>query len=1406
MGPINWDRIKAMALVNALSGDFDHLQSSIQQMVEDPNFTSATVLKCIRQEANLLKRRAEQTPGVGTNMSTALVARAKPRQRLFCTHCRRPHHTADFCIAPGGKYAGHTIEEAQAAQRAALNLPARNVTTQVPSGGATSTANVATSDAVLLPTPLSNSFVINGITYSAVPSPAASNVISPTSGITAASALCSEPYNTDFEFSSFVAMDGVPTASVDWNDYSRSFDFSDIPVSPVAYSASKSPVSHLQDVPFILDSGASFHISPERSDFKSLRPITPHPVKGFGGSCVYAIGMGSIELQVAGGKKVTLDHALFVPNSCIRLVSVFTINRDGHNACHFDSTSCCVTNSGGAVVLTGTAIVPRRLYALNCISPSTVHKPVGPSPAAIPSAHYAARVPDVETWHRRLGHCNNRTIIDMARQGVVTGMPIDLSSAPPACDHCILGKQTRSSVPKLREGAKATRRLERVFVDLCGPLPCMSRSGHLFSLNIIDDFSSYVWSIPVRAKSDAAIALQNWHRAVENQSGEKLKILVSDNGELVSKSVSDWCSQHGIDHQLTAPHTSAQNGRAERLHRTILGKARAMRLACNAPAVLWDEFCATSAYLTNLTGTSSLQGRTPFELWSGHQPSLAHLREIGCRAFALVQTHNPKLYRRSTPCILIGYAPRAKAYRLWDTTTGKVFNSFHVTFVEHLHDQPVDLLPGTIIELNSDCPPSWDTTVPPFPCPVEPTHTKLDPSHPPIFPSSSSLSSLPQPSPTDSVPTIIIHTTPDSSLPSVPDLSSLSSSSSIVPRPDSDNNTVPCLPIPAIPPLRRSARIQALRSQQPDNGTLAFLSEYAPLRNTHDLLPLDFDVSNFLSSDSLICALADGSAEPDFDTGDDPSWAEAMHSPEREYWVAGARDELRSLSDLRVFVLIPRADVPPGRHPLKGKLVCKRKRDESGKVVRYKVRYVAKGYAQQYGVDYDKTTAPTARLESFRTILHLAASLDWDLQQIDIKTAFLHGILPEEETAYMEQPRGFEEPGKETWVMKLMRSIYGMKQASRIWNQTFHAAVTKLGFTRLDGEHCVYRRETDSGIIIFAVHVDDILSAASSSVENDHFKEQLKSLWDISDLGPAKYALGIAITRHRSDKTISISQSSFIDRVVDRFGQSDAQPADTPMVAGLHLQRPDKASPAPPEVSEWAERTPYRELVGSLNYIAVATRPDIAYAVGRLASFLDCYRPEHWSAAIRILRYLKGTRDLQLVLGGRSSLSLVGHSDSDYANCKDTSRSIAGYCFSLSSGMVSWSSKKQEITADSSCYAEYIALHESGRELLFLRQLLDGLGFLSNATPSTPNVNSSTPLFCDNDAAVRLTQDYVWHSRVKHIRVKFHSIRELVRLGDTTISRVNSADNIADILTKPLGRVAFERLRLMLGLRPVASS
>src|SRR5216683_5044300 len=374
-----------------------------------------------------------------------------------------------------------------------------------------------------------------------------------------------------------------------------------------------------------------------------------------------------------------------------------------------------------------------------------------------PSTLYASHMPNVETWHRHLRHCNVWSIVDMARKDAVEGMTIDLSSAPLKCTHCMLGKQTQSPVPKIWEGLKATKRLERVFVDLCGPMPCVSRSRHLYAMHVVDDFSSYVWSLPLRSKGDAASLFQLWHKHVSTQTDLPLKNLVTDNGELVSKSMQEWCHSLGINHTITVPYTSAQNGRTEHIHRTILGKARAMRLACNAPPSFWDEFCTTAAYLTNFTPTPTLNHRTAYEAWFGRRPSLSHLHEIRCHAFALIQTNNPKIYQHSSPCILIGYAPNSKAYHLWDDSTRKVLNLFHVTFIKHLNTLPSSLLPGTTVELLPDSPPSWDS--PSLDSVPTVGHSGLvAPSHPPL-PSNSSSVSASIPSSSNSIPSTSISST-----------------------------------------------------------------------------------------------------------------------------------------------------------------------------------------------------------------------------------------------------------------------------------------------------------------------------------------------------------------------------------------------------------------------------------------------------------------------------------------------------------------------------------------------------------------------------------------------------------------------------------------------------------------------
>jgi len=632
---------------------------------------------------------------------------------------------------------GRSLGDAKAAYRASQ----RHQRTENSSQSQTTSADVALTGAQ--PSTTVSQFpdspiIINGVSYTPVSTPTPVPFVAPSLTPNADAAACAftsgsvTTLDAEYDFHACMAICGEPRASVNWGQHTKSVDLNQVPLTPVTYPTSRVPIRSLADSPFLLGTGADSHISPERSDFKTLHPISPHPIAGVGGSCIYAIGIGTVEICASAGHKLTLDNVLFAPTSTVRLISVLALNRSGNYISHFDRDSFWLTNTSGATILRGTVYENHRLYGLSLLKAFTVDSHIDTNPTTTPGAPsnvsdnnapsialYASRTPDVKTWHRRLGHCNFGAIVDIARKGAVEGPKINLSSSsPPECDACILGKQTRTPAPRVKGGEKASRPLERVFVDLCGPIRPISSSGRLYSMNVIDDYSSYVWSLPLKSKGEAASILQMWHRAVVNQSEPRLKILVSDNDELVSNSMEEWCARFGIDHQRIAP---AHDGRAACLHRTLLNKARAMLLSCKAPANFWDEFCATSAYLTNLTASSSLQGRTPFELWFGRRPSLSHLREIGCRAFALVQTAGPNNFAWSRPCVLIGYFPRSKAYRLWDTASGRIFNSFLVTFLEHLDEQPVELLPGTTIALAPESPPSWDiattSSIPKHPTP-----------------------------------------------------------------------------------------------------------------------------------------------------------------------------------------------------------------------------------------------------------------------------------------------------------------------------------------------------------------------------------------------------------------------------------------------------------------------------------------------------------------------------------------------------------------------------------------------------------------------------------------------------------------------------------------------------------------
>jgi hypothetical protein len=412
---------------------------------------------------------------------------------------------------------------------------------------------------------------------------------------------------------------------------------------------------------------------------------------------------------------------------------------------------------------------------------------------------------------------------------------------------------------------------------------------------------------------------------------------------------------------------------------------------------------------------------------------------------------------------------------------------------------------------------------------------------------------------------------------------------------------------------------------------------------------------------------------------------------------------------------------------------------------------------------------------------------DWEIHQIDVKTAFLHGNL--EEDIYMEQPTGMEEPGKENWVALLNKSLYGLRQAGRRWSKKLHKSMSEEGFTQVSVEHSLYLRKSETGTALVAVHVDDMAVAASSGDEIKRVSQDLNKHFEIIDLGPIKWLLGIGIERDRKMRTISLSQVAYIDSIIEKFEQGEGYEVSTPLDHNVVLSK--ELSPKNDQEKERMKKVPYREAIGSLMYAATATRPDISFATHKLSQYLENPGQAHWTAALRVIRYLKKTRKYQLTIGGKQPLTLSGFSDSDWAADTDDRRSTSGYAFNLGNGSISWRAKKHSAVASSSTEAEYIAADYASKEATWLRNLLKEIGYKQDNT---------TNIFCDYTGAIALTKDASFHARTKHIDIKHHFVREKVENREIKFEYIPTSEMVADILTKALPRPKHEKFTRLLGL------
>ena len=1089
----------------------------------------------------------------------------------------------------------------------------------------------------------------------------------------------------------------------------------------------------------------------------------------------------------------------------------------------FDDQNLIRFPDGSCIPFASTAAgFPLEVVYGPCIPGAFVHHPVAP-PVRL---HACAVAPNLKlVWHR-LGFPYDAQwrAVPSASRGVLSGSHGRALAAgrslPPVrrFDEPAVLRGRLHALPLFREIHSTNEHAPgaKVFMDSCGPLVASVRTQHRHFMGCVCAGSGYAVLLPClsptaeAAQQCLALFIAEMRSLIGEQRYLSPLVIRTDNGSaFIASRFQEFVDQSQSHLTFSSPYCPNQNSNAERLWGTRFATARVLLAAARLPPRFHVHAVLHANWLHNRLPALKRGGSSPFQLVSARLPDFTHVRAFGCAA-AVFQSKEQRRDavgmkklspNRALLGVYLGPAQRTPGHVVYVPTRGRFCIAAHVAFDEssfpgmfaflptaqqNLHDWTAVLgraldaaraaredEAAAIASNDADlaaasASDTTDVDVPDAPVvlrpPVAPSRLRFDaavssadaPEYPPP--------PAPLPPVLESVPHAPAPCAPDASVPAT--------------QPSRGLDGAAWAPIVA-PRLGRDGRLK--------RG-----SAMAALLSGVD----DPAVAGAPRSSAAFAYVAHVTAAalpaPDFSLGDcriPRGYKAALSSPQREYWEESIGAEWTGLLSRDTLDFIKRSEVPSGSNIMRCHYVFDLKPRPDGSIEKFKARLVADGNSQQQGVDFDSVFATVVRMSSVRALLVLAAAHDWGLWQLDVKQAFLEADVHDDLYMYPPPNISDRDADGDKIVCKLKKSLYGLRQAAREWANKLTSTLLDFGFIQSKIDTCVYVfRAADSASTLYcSVYVDDIILAYSDEQTRRQFIAYITSILPIDDRGELDWVLRMHITRDRPARTIVLSQCQYLDKILEKYDAwlNLARTYDAPMDVQA-LGPEDSPAPDSPEWHSLADRRPgYIALVGALLWLAGGTRPDISYAMSVLARFVSNPGHAHLRALLRVLAYLAGTRERVLSYAPDRAAPLTVFSDASWA----VRNSVSGGIVLLYGCCVVWWSRRQHSVSLSSAEAEYMAATVAGREAIYMRDLLDSLGFPASAP---------TPLLLDSKSAIDLAFDPVAFKKTKHVLRHAYWLRDVVARRFLHPTFVPTADQLADVLTKALTpalhRVALRRL------------